>query len=66
MMVLDGGFILGFYLIASLLFWIGSVIYFRSRRFFWPGDVWALRLGPFILLVLGFVGGTVLIMLGKQ
>ncbi len=65
-MVLDGGFILGFYLIASLLFWVGSAIYFKSRRFCWRGDLWAFRLGPFILLVLGLVGSTLLIMLGKQ
>jgi hypothetical protein len=66
MMALDCGFILGFYLVASLLYWGGSLIYFKSRRSFTSGDLWAFRLGPFILLVLGLAGATVLTMLGKQ
>jgi hypothetical protein len=57
-MVLDDGYTLGYYLIASFLFWSGSLIYFRSRNCFWPSDLWAFRLGPFILLVLGLVGGA--------
>jgi hypothetical protein len=58
MMVLDGGWVLGYYFIASLFFWSGSFVYFLSRRSYWPGDLWTFRLGPFILLILGFVGET--------
>ena len=55
MMVLDGGYILGFYFAASLLFWPGSWIYFRIRRSSWPSDHLAFRFGPLILFVLGYV-----------
>jgi hypothetical protein len=60
MMVLDGGYTLGYYLIVSFLFWSGSLIYFLSRRCYGPSDLWAFRLGPFILLILGLVGGTLI------
>jgi hypothetical protein len=59
-MVLDGGYALGYYLIVSFLFWSGSFVYFRSRRSYWPSDLWAFRLGPFALLILGLLGETVI------
>ena len=62
----DGGFLRDYFVIASSVFWGGSWLYFRSRRFFWPSDLWAFRLGPFILLVLGLVGATVLMILGRE
>ncbi|MBI3851756.1 MAG: hypothetical protein HY298_15990 [Verrucomicrobia bacterium] len=62
----DGGFVLGYYLVASFLFWSCSLIYFRSRRYYWPSDLWVFRLGPFILFVLGIVGETLAEMLGYR
>ena len=58
MMVLDGGYVLGYYFIASIFFWIGSFICFRQRRHYRRHDLLVFRLGPFILFVLGLVGET--------
>lgn len=65
MMVLDEGYALCYYLIVSFLFWCGSFVYFLSRRTYRPSDLWAFRIGPFALLVLGLAGETVIDFFGK-
>ena len=64
MMLLDGRVVLGYYLVASFLYWGGSLIYFRSRHYLRPSDLWAFRLGPPVLFILGLVGKTLLEIFG--
>jgi hypothetical protein len=60
MMVEDDGFVFAFYAVASVLFWSGSFIYFRSRPFFGPADLWAFRLAPVGFLFLGMLSASVI------
>jgi hypothetical protein len=56
----DDGFVFAFYGVASVLFWGGSFVYFRSRQYFWPTDLWAFRLAPVGFLFLAMLSGSVI------
>lgn len=58
-MVLDGGWFLSYYAVASALFWSVSLIYFWRPRYLPPRELWMFRMGPLILFALGLVGGTI-------
>ena len=56
----DDGFVFTFYGIASVLFWSGSFIYFRSRPFYSPAELWVFRLAPVGFLFLGMLSASVI------